>query len=114
MNTKRIRILERKIEKLKEELATLGDLRPGSLSEQYNVCGKKGCRCKETPPRRHGPYYQLSFKRKGKSSTRFVKVENVATVQDQIKNYKLLKDITAVLNGTGFSFCLPFHNDLPA
>ena len=93
MNTKKIRALERQIEKIKEELAALGDLRPGSLSEQYNVCGKKGCRCKATPPQKHGPYYQLSFSRKGKSSTRFVKIENVPAVRDQIKNYKLLKDI---------------------
>lgn len=93
MSTKKIRLLERQIEKIKEELAALGDLRPGSLSEQYNVCGKKGCRCKEDPPQKHGPYYQLSFSRKGKSSTRFVKVENVPAVREQIKNYKLLKDI---------------------
>jgi len=29
--------LEATIEKLKQELMTLGDLRPGTLSEQYNV-----------------------------------------------------------------------------
>ncbi len=93
MSTKKTRALERQIEKIKEELAALGDLRPGSLSEQYNVCGKKGCRCKEDPPQKHGPYYQLSFSRKGKSSSRFVKVENVPEVRQQVKNYKMLKDI---------------------
>src|SRR5436853_4172700 len=34
-----------KIAQLKQELAELGPMHPGSLSEQYNVCGKPGCRC---------------------------------------------------------------------
>lgn len=55
---RRIRSLENQIERLKQEIAGLGDLRPGSLSEQYNVCGKAGCRCKASPPQKHGPYYQ--------------------------------------------------------
>ena len=31
--------LERQIEKTKQALVALGDMRPGSLSTQYNVCG---------------------------------------------------------------------------
>ena len=45
--------LEAKIDTLKQELTRLGDLRPGTLSEQYNVCGKAGCACKADPPRKH-------------------------------------------------------------
>jgi len=45
----------RQIERVKVKLAALGDLRPGSLSTQYNVCGTPGCRCKATPPEKHGP-----------------------------------------------------------
>ena len=92
MKTK-IRDIERQIDKIKRELVTLGDLRPGSLSEQYNVCGTPGCKCKGTPPQKHGPYYQLSFSRKGKSSTRFVKKNDVSTVRKQLQNYKRLKKL---------------------
>jgi len=42
--------LEQKIEAIKRELITLGPLQPGSLSKQFNVCGKPGCRCKADPP----------------------------------------------------------------
>lgn len=90
---KKIRDLEQKIEKIKRELAAIGDLRPGSLSKQYNVCGTPGCKCKATPPQKHGPYYQLSFSRKGKSSTRFVKKDDVSTVKKQLQNYKRLKKL---------------------
>ena len=61
-------------------LVVLGDLRPGSLSTQYNVCGTPGCRCKATPPEKHGPCYQVSFTRKGKSSSKFVRKEDLAAV----------------------------------
>ena len=73
MDTRREATLQRQIEKVKRDLAALGDLRPGSLSTQFNVCGSPGCRCKATPPIKHGPYYQVSYTRKGKSSSKFVK-----------------------------------------
>ncbi len=85
--------LERQIEKVKRDLAALGDLRPGSLSTQYNVCGTPGCRCKADPPKKHGPYYQISFSRKGKSSSKFVKKEDLPAIRKQLKNYERLKEL---------------------
>ena len=86
MNTK-LRSLERQIEKLKSELVRVGELRPGNLSKQYNVCGTPRCRCKGSPPEKHGPYYQLSYTRKQKSHTRFIRPEALLEVKQQIKNY---------------------------
>ena len=83
--------LERRIERIKSDLHALGELRPGSLSEQYNVCGVAGCQCKASPPKKHGPYYQLSFTRKGKSTSRFVRREEVTVVRRQLKNYSKLR-----------------------
>ncbi len=89
----RIPILERKIERIKRELDALGDLRPGTLSKQYNVCGVAGCRCKASPPKKHGPYYQISFTRKGRSGSRFVRRKELATVKRQLKNYTRLRKL---------------------
>ena len=91
MTTRREATLERQIEKTKQALVALGDLRPGSLSTQYNVCGTPGCRCKATPPEKHGPYYQMSFTRKGKSSSKFVKKKDLPAVRKQLKNYERMK-----------------------
>ena len=85
--------MESQISKVKEELVSLGRLRPGSLSKQYNVCGKADCRCKETPPKKHGPYYQLSFSRRGKSTTRFVRRGHVTTIREELRNYKRLQKL---------------------
>ena len=93
MSTRRAATLERQIEKTKLELSAIGDMRPGSLSTQYNVCGKAGCRCKATPPIKHGPYYQVSYTRKGKSSSKFVKKEDLPVVRKQLKNYERMKSL---------------------
>jgi macrodomain Ter protein organizer (MatP/YcbG family) len=65
----------------------------GSLSEQYNVCGTPGCRCKTSQRHRHGPYYQLSYTRNGKSTTRFVRREALAAVKNQLRNYARLRSL---------------------
>jgi hypothetical protein len=83
--------MERQIEKVKRDLAALGELRPGSLSTQYNVCGSPGCRCKATPPKKHGPYYQVSYSRKSKSTTKFVRKEDLPAIRKQLKNYERMK-----------------------
>jgi len=87
--------IERKIEHLKRQLAELGPMHPGSLSEQYNVCGKSGCRCKDPKnPQKHGPYCQLSFTWRGKSRTRFVRAERLAGVREKVANYKHFRELT--------------------
>jgi hypothetical protein len=84
-------VLERKIATLKAQLMALGDLRPGSLSEQYNVCGTAGCQCKAEPPRKHGPYYQVSFTWQGRSRSQFVRRDQVARVRQHLRNYQRLR-----------------------
>ena len=86
-----MRSLERQIDKVKRDLTRLDGLRMGSLSEQYNVCGTPGCRCKASPPEKHGPYYQLSYTRKGKSTTRFIRKPNLVMVERQLRNYARLR-----------------------
>ena len=91
MNPKQI---QHQIEAVKKQLAELGPMHPGSLSEQYNVCGNPGCRCKDPKePQRHGPYYQLSYTWRGKSSTRFVRQESVAKMQEKVSNYKRFREL---------------------
>lgn len=69
-------------------MLALGDMRPGALSKQYNVCGKPNCRCKAPhSPKKHGPYYQISYSHHGKSTTEFVRRERVAEVRQQLAAY---------------------------
>ena len=90
---KKVRTLELRIERTKRKLALIGELRPGSLSQQYSVCGKHTCRCNADPPQKHGPYYQLGWTRNRKSTTRFVRRPELDTVRKQLKNYAALQSL---------------------
>jgi hypothetical protein len=85
---------ENRILQLKEKLMNLGPMLPGSISEQYNVCGTAGCQCKDPDnPIKHGPYYQLSFTAGGKSSTMFIKKKDLAEARRRIKRYQQFKTL---------------------
>ena len=89
---------ERKIGQLMRKLEGLGPMLPGSISEQWNVCGTAGCQCKDPDnPVKHGPYYQLSFTVGGKSSTMFVKKEDLPEARRRIKRYKEFKALSTEL-----------------
>jgi hypothetical protein len=88
----------RKAESIKKQLRELGAFLPGSLSKQYNVCGNPTCRCKDPKhPRRHGPYWQLSFTVNGRSSTRFIKPDELAEARLRLRRFKRFKALNARL-----------------
>ena len=89
---------QKDVQRIKKKLAEIGPVLPGSISEQWNVCGTPGCRCKDqSNPIKHGPYYQLSYSFAGKSSTMFIKKEDIAEVRKRIKRYKKFKVLTTEL-----------------
>jgi hypothetical protein len=93
--TSSIQKLEERIQQIKAELAALGEMRPGSLSRQYNVCGKPNCRCKDPQnPQRHGPYHQLSWVHRGKSTTQFIRRPLLPQVRAQIATYNKFRKLT--------------------
>jgi len=83
------------VEQLKQKLLNIGPVLPGSISEQWNVCGTPGCKCKDTAnPKKHGPYYQLSFSVGGRSSSIFIKKEDIAEARKRLKRYQEFKKLT--------------------
>ena len=84
--------MEKRIGRIKEKLALIGEMRPGSLNEPLTVCGQLNCRCKAPKrPKKHGPYYQLSYVHKGKSTSQYIQKESVGAVRLQLANYKRFK-----------------------
>jgi len=86
---------QQRIEDIKQKLMELGEMRPGALSQQYNVCGQPQCRCKDPrDPRKHGPYWQLSYTHLGKSTTEFVKPALLSEVRQQLARYARFRKLT--------------------
>jgi hypothetical protein len=87
-----------RIESLKKQIVNLGPVLPGSISLQWNVCGKAGCRCKDRKePHKHGPYYQLSFTVGGKSSSMFLHREDLVPARQAVARYRVLRQLCAKL-----------------
>lgn len=76
----RSREIERRIAKIKQALAGLGDMRPGSLSTQTRSWG--------------GQYCQLSYTHQGKGHTQYIPQERVKDVKLQLENYRVFRELT--------------------
>jgi len=80
MSRKRMKQIERRIVRIKEELQTMGPMRPGSLTRQY-----------KDPENSAGAYWQISYTRRMKSRTEYVRREWVTEVRKQIATNKRFK-----------------------
>jgi len=84
----------REYEVLKQALAALGLVRPGSLVRRYMPCGKPGCRCMADPPVLHGPYYQWTYRVRGKTLTQRLTQAQAAQCEVWIRNYRKLRAVS--------------------
>ena len=80
MSQARLRQIERRIARIKEELQAVGPMRPGSLTCQYR-----------DPESRAGAYWQISYTRHMKSRTEYVRREWVTEIRKQIAMHKCFK-----------------------
>jgi hypothetical protein len=51
------------------QIARLGDMRSGSITEIGGRCGNPNCHCHQADDPGHGPYYRLTRKVRGKTVT---------------------------------------------
>lgn len=82
MNKKRMDQIERRMVQIQEALGRIGPMRPGSLTRQYH-----------NPKDRTGAYWQLSYTRRMKSRTEYVRPEWVPEIRRQIASYKRLMSL---------------------
>ncbi len=84
MSQKQIQQIERRIDRIKRALLEIGPMRPGSLTRQY-----------KDPQHHTGAYWQISYTRRMKSRTEYVRKEWVKAIRRQTathKRFKLLVD----------------------
>ena len=81
--------LEGRRAQLLSELAQTGDMRRGSISENYRSCGKPGCCCSASDHPGHGPYYALTRKVAGKTKTLHLRPGALlAKIQREVETYQ--------------------------
>lgn len=91
--TRRLRSLRARLQRLASELASTGFISSGSLVQRLVACGKPGCRCQADPPQLHGPYWQWTRLVNGRTVTRRLRPDQASLFQQWIANRRRLNDI---------------------
>jgi hypothetical protein len=78
---------------LKKELQQVGHVLQGSITKRWMACGKDACRCHNDPQSRHGPYYQWTWKHKGKTEALYLNEEQADLCKEWIGNHRALEKI---------------------
>jgi len=98
---KNLKILEIQRTRLLQELQTLGDFRPGTISVNYRKCGRKNCICAQQGHRGHGPQFLWNTTHGGKSRAQSLQLgPELEKARRELKNYdrflRLCKELVAV------------------
>jgi hypothetical protein len=78
-------------------LAAAGFALPGTLLERRTSCRKPNCRCTADPPVLHGPYWQWTRKRDGKTITINLTPDQAARYQPWFTAARDIRDTLAAI-----------------
>ena len=96
--------LETKRERLKNELAQVGDLRPGSLVGRFRKCGKVSCA--QPASEAHGPSWSLTRAVEGKTVTKVIPPGSaVEQTKAQIAEYRRFRKLVKELIELNVQIC---------
>ena len=81
---------ETKIVQIREQILGLDFVTAGTLLRRMKVCGKPTCRCAGDPALRHGPYFEWSYREKGKLAHRVISAEQAQMLRVAINNNRTI------------------------
>ena len=82
---------------LKSDLARIEYFTKGTVLTRMMKCGKPKCLCAADPTKRHGPYFEWTYKENGKTVNVRLTAASAPLFQDAAKQYRRLKAILARL-----------------
>ena len=97
-------LMEKK-QQLLSTISGLSSFRPGSLVERYRRCGKAYCHCAQPGARGHGPSYSLTRSVGGKTVTKIIPKNALATVNRQLEQYHRFREAVSELVDTSEKIC---------
>ena len=89
-----IQALERRRLEIAEQIAGLGDMRPGSVTAIRKKCGKAGCCCTREGHPGHGPHWRLTYKRGGRSQTESLTGSAIAKAEREIAEFRRFQELS--------------------
>ena len=82
--------LGQEFESLLDAIRRRKDVLEGTLFSAFLPCNKGNCKC--TRGELHGPTWRLSYRQDGKSSTVYVRQDDLESVQAAVRRYAEIRD----------------------
>lgn len=99
-------VLVAKRDGILSEIARLGDMRRGSITEVFRSCGKPGCCCATPKHPGHGPYYAFTTKVEGKTKTLQLRPgPRLTKIELEVETYKQFRFLTQQLLEVNEGIC---------
>ena len=86
-----------RFQELKRELDPVEYFLKGTVLQRRMKCGKPNCACRRDPTKRHGPYFEWTYKVKGKTVNVKLRPEQAPIYQAAAQQYRKLKDRKSVV-----------------
>jgi hypothetical protein len=104
---KTIEQLEGRRDGIYQQMAALGDFRPGMVSVNYRKCGKPNCVCAGKGHPGHGPQYLWNTTQNGKSRAQNLRLgPELEKAEREIANYKKFGRLCQEAIGVNEALCL--------
>jgi hypothetical protein len=88
----RLQTYQNEYARVTARLQKVGFVFKGSITRRRLPCGNPKCRCRD-PKRRHGPYFQISWKQNGKTVSRILPAKIVPLYREWIANARTIAAI---------------------
>lgn len=91
---------------LLDQIADLGDFRPGSISATRGRCGNPNCHCHKPDDPGHGPNLRLTYKAEGKTVTEtFPSIAAQRKAEREIAGFRRYQELSRELVDTSEKIC---------
>lgn len=78
---------------LKQELEKVTYFCKGTVLKRMMKCGQKRCACHQDPAKRHGPYFEWTYKEKGKTVNWRLRPEEAPIYEAATQQYRKLHSV---------------------
>jgi hypothetical protein len=89
-----IQSLERRRNDIAQQIARLGDFRPGSVTAIRKKCGKANCCCTDEGHPGHGPHWRLTYKIDGRTYTESLTGAAIRKAEGEIAEFRKFQELS--------------------
>jgi len=84
---------EQQFQQLKQEFQRVDYFCKGTVLRRMTKCGRSECACGSDPAKRHGPYFELTYKAKGTTVNVRLTSKTAKIYQAATQQYKTVKSL---------------------